>query len=148
MDTKELKVGDKVRSIKRGTYNGVVPGDVGVVEEIVGGGLVKVSFPTVKGSAFVYMWSDSDQRHKAEIELVEDIVNRPDHYSKFPVEPITMIMLNEFEFWRGSIIKYASRAGSKIYDGKDAKQSEITDLQKIQRFAQMRINHLNGEDVI
>ena len=75
----------------------------------------------------------------------KDIVHRPDHYSQFPVEPIEMIMRNDFEFWRGSIIKYASRAGSKIYDGKGPVQSEITDLQKIQRFAQMRINQLNGE---
>lgn len=75
----------------------------------------------------------------------EDIVHEPDHYSRWPIEPITFIMRNGFEFWRGNIIKYASRAGYKIYDGKDQEQSEITDLQKVIRYAEMRINQINGE---
>lgn len=78
-------------------------------------------------------------------ELFEDIVHEPDHYSRWPIEPITFIMRNGFEFWRGNIIKYASRAGYKIYDGKDQEQSEITDLQKVIRYAEMRINQINGE---
>lgn len=77
-----------------------------------------------------------------------DLIDRAHHYAQFPVEPITMIMQNGFEFWRGSIIKYASRAGWKLYDGMDVIQSEITDLQKIQRFAQMRINQLKGEETL
>ena len=75
----------------------------------------------------------------------EDIVHEPDHYSRWPIEPITFIMRNGFEFWRGNIIKYASRAGYKKYDGKDTEQSEITDLQKVIRYAEMRINQINGE---
>ena len=51
------------------------------------------------------------------------------------------------EFWRGNIIKYASRAGAKVYDGKDAVTSEITDLRKVMRYAEMRINMLEGKDV-
>lgn len=45
-------------------------------------------------------------------------------------------MLNDMEFWRGNIIKYASRAGFK---GK-----EIDDLHKIIRYAQFRINQIEG----
>jgi len=77
----------------------------------------------------------------------EELVIKPDHYDRWPVEPISVIMENDFEFWRGSIIKYAARAGYKIYDGKDAVQSEITDLRKARRFAQMRINQLEGKPV-
>ena len=79
-------------------------------------------------------------------ELFEDIIHEPDHYSRWPIEPITFIMRNGFEFWRGNIIKYASRAGYKQYDGKDTDQSEITDLQKVIRYAEMRINQINGEE--
>lgn len=75
----------------------------------------------------------------------EDIIEQPAHYAKWVIQPITFIMRNGFEFWRGNIVKYASRAGSKVYDGMDATQSEITDLKKVIRYAEMRINQLNGE---
>lgn len=75
----------------------------------------------------------------------EDIIVKPSHYAKWVIEPITFIMRNGFEFWRGNIVKYASRAGSKIYDGMDETQSEIVDLKKVIRYAEMRINQLNGE---
>ena len=76
----------------------------------------------------------------------EDIVNEPEHYARWVIEPITYIMRNGFEFWRGNIIKYASRAGYKPYEGMDEVQSEITDLEKVIRYAQMRINQLEGKD--
>ena len=75
----------------------------------------------------------------------DNIVIKPSHYEKYKEEPINFIMINEMEFWRGNIIKYASRAGSKLYDGMDAVESEITDLQKVQRYAAMRINMLTGK---
>lgn len=71
---------------------------------------------------------------------------KPTHYTKWAIEPITFIMRNGFEFWRGSAIKYVARAGSKLYDGMDARQSEITDLRKCMRFCEMRINELEGKD--
>lgn len=73
-----------------------------------------------------------------------DIIVKPSHYAKWKIEPITFIMRNGFEFWRGNIVKYVSRAGSKLYDGMDATQSEITDLKKVIRYAEMRINQLSG----
>lgn len=69
----------------------------------------------------------------------------PNHYARWLIEPITFIMRNGFEFWRGNIVKYACRAGYKLYDGMDAVDSEITDLQKVIRYAEMRINQLKGE---
>ena len=57
-------------------------------------------------------------------------------------------MKNDMDFWRGNIIKYASRAGHKLYDGMDALESEITDLHKVMRYAEMRINHVYGKDVV
>lgn len=78
----------------------------------------------------------------------EDIVRQPSHYAKWAIEPITFIMRNGFEFWRGNIVKYASRAGFKLYEGQDATESEITDLKKVIRYAEMRINQLKGEPVL
>ena len=74
-----------------------------------------------------------------------NIVNEPDHYSRWAIEPITFVMRNGFEFWRGNIIKYTSRAGYKLYANMDQVQSEITDLEKVIRCSQMRINQLKGK---
>jgi hypothetical protein len=79
-------------------------------------------------------------------EHTADIVNEPKHYARWKIEPITYIMRNGFEFWRGNIIKYASRAGYKLYEGMDQVQSEITDLEKVIRYSQMRINQLEDKD--
>jgi len=76
--------------------------------------------------------------------LDADWIEKPAHYARWAIEPVTFIMRNGFEFWRGNIVKYASRAGFKTYDGMDAVQSEITDLQKVIRYAEMRIEELNG----
>ena len=41
--------------------------------------------------------------------------------------------------------KYAVRAGYKIYPNQSPTESEITDLKKVIRYAEMRINLLEGE---
>jgi hypothetical protein len=79
---------------------------------------------------------------------LEEVVVRPAHYARYLIEPVTFIMRNGFEFWRGNIVKYASRAGHKLYPGKDEVESEIIDLQKVIRYAEMRINQLQGETVL
>jgi hypothetical protein len=76
---------------------------------------------------------------------VEDVINEPSHYARWSIEPITYIMRNGMEFWRGNLIKYSSRAGFKIYDGKTQEESEITDLEKVKRYCDMRINQIKGE---
>ena len=48
-------------------------------------------------------------------------------------------MMNNYEFWRGNIIKYASRAGHKMYPEKNQVQSEIADLKKTIECCQIRI---------
>lgn len=75
----------------------------------------------------------------------DEIIKEPAHYTRWHIEPITFIMRNGFEFWRGNIVKYASRAGFKSYPNMDEVESEIADLQKVIRYAEMRINQLNGE---
>lgn len=75
-----------------------------------------------------------------------DIIEKPSHYERFTIEPINFIMKNGLEFWRGNIVKYCLRAGYKSYPDMDEVQSEITDLKKIIRYAEMRINQLEGKD--
>lgn len=75
-------------------------------------------------------------------------VFQPSHYARFRIEPITFIMVNDMPFHIGNIIKYACRAGHKIYPGLDAKESEIKDLEKIRRYAEMRINQLNDKGIL
>lgn len=77
-----------------------------------------------------------------------DLVKSPSHYAKWPIEPMTYIMRNGMEFWRGNLVKYASRAGHKQYDGLSKAESEITDLKKVIRYAEARINQLNGEQTL
>ena len=76
---------------------------------------------------------------------MDDIINQPEHYTQYVVEPIEFIMTNESDFWRGNVIKYVCRAGHKSYEGKDETESEITDLRKAMRYCEMRINMLNNE---
>ena len=45
------------------------------------------------------------------------------------------------------IIKYAARAGFKNYDGQDSTSSEITDLRKVMRYAEMRIEEIQRKEL-
>jgi len=98
----------------------------------------------------VNKWSEPmrfyDFKETVMAEHKEDVVNEPEHYARWPIEPITYIMRNNFEFWRGNLIKYSSRAGYKLYSGKSQVESEIIDLEKVIRYAEMRINQLNGKE--
>jgi len=86
----------------------------------------------------------ADLMANVDCEEDEQVVNNPEHYAQYDIEPKDFIIRNGFEFWRGNIVKYACRAGSKQYDGLDDRQSEIRDLKKSIRYAEMRINQLNG----
>lgn len=82
---------------------------------------------------------------ETEYIATSDAVTEPAHYTRWKIEPITFIMRNGFEFWRGNIVKYVSRAGFKFYPDKTEVESEIIDLEKVIRYAEMRINQLKGE---
>ena len=84
-------------------------------------------------------------------EPSDDIVKQPSHYTRYEIEPITFIMMNDLDFATGNIVKYALRsAGSepKQYEGMTPVESAVTDLEKVRRYAEMRINMLKGEDIL
>ena len=74
-----------------------------------------------------------------------DAVVRPSHYARWKIGPITFLMRNGCEYWRGNVVKYAMRAGHKQQPNKSMIGSEIEDLQKAIRYCEMRINQLRGE---
>jgi len=77
---------------------------------------------------------------------MSDAVNKPDHYARWAIEPITFIMKNDMEYWRGNVIKYASRAGYKAKEGLSQEEAEIEDLRKAIRYCEMRINQILGKE--
>jgi hypothetical protein len=72
-----------------------------------------------------------------------DLIKEPPHYARWVIQPIEFITKNDFEFWRGNIVKYATRAGYK-----GDKAAEIADLNKVQQYAQIRINTLEGRGIL
>jgi hypothetical protein len=85
---------------------------------------------------------------KFDEDELEDIINRPSHYTDYKIEPVTFVMENRLPFEVGNIVKYACRAGKKLYPNQDATQSRITDMRKVIRYAEMEINRLEGKDVL
>ena len=78
----------------------------------------------------------------------EGIVIKPSHYTRWTIEPIEFLYRNRVEGHIFNIVKYSMRAGHKLYPGMDAVQSEIVDLKKAARNIEMRINLLEGREVL
>ena len=77
-----------------------------------------------------------------------EIVKKPSHYVRYKIEPVTFTMVNNLDFASGNIVKYCLRAGHKTYEGKTSEESAIIDLQKVIRYAEMRINLIKGENIL
>lgn len=73
-----------------------------------------------------------------------DYIKQPVWYSDLEIEPIEFVMRNWPDAYRAHVIPYVSRAGKKLYPGKDAVASEIADLKKAARWLEMRIGQLEG----
>ena len=95
-----------------------------------------------------YVTEEDMKAFEETFDAKADLVRKPVHYTHYPIEPLNYILRNRMEYWRGSVIKYASRAGHKRYDGLTEVESEITDLKKAIRYCEARINHLNGETTL
>ena len=80
-----------------------------------------------------------------DLNNTDNIIVKPSHYTQYKIEPVTFIMTNRLSFEVGNIVKYACRAGDKLYPGQDYTQSRITDLRKVMRYAEMEINRLEGK---
>lgn len=64
-----------------------------------------------------------------------DTVDHPTHYSRWKMEPIEFIAINDLPWWLANLIKYTMR-----YDAKDGLQ----DLYKGRSYLDMKIRHLEN----
>ena len=156
MDTREIKVGDKIRlrngNVKTVTKVDITDCDIYPVDVFWG------SDEFVSYTQDGFYWHDREPDHRDIVEVIpaetpeetpqDDIVVKPSHYTQYKIEPVTFVMENRLSFEIGNIVKYACRAGSKLYPGQDETQSRITDLEKVRRYAEMEINRLKGEDIL
>ena len=160
MDTTELKVGDKIRLRNGEThtvteyrwrkgyedYPVVVNGETYTAE----GAFCRTMDSGLDIAEIIPSGSNSEESAPESRNDPErdDIVVKPSHYTQFKIEPVTFVMENRLSFEIGNIVKYACRAGSKLYPGQDETQSRITDLEKVRRYAEMEINRLKGEEIL
>lgn len=70
-----------------------------------------------------------------EADIERDMVNLPEHYARFKIEPIRFIGENGLNWWQGNILKYMLR-----YDAKNG----MEDLLKAKRYMDMFIEHTKG----
>jgi Protein of unknwon function (DUF3310) len=71
----------------------------------------------------------------AEALPVTDTIDHPSHYSRWKMEAIEFIAVNNLPWWLANVIKYCIR-----YDAKDGLQ----DLYKARSYLEMQIRHLEG----
>jgi hypothetical protein len=72
--------------------------------------------------------------------MTHDNIDAPEHYTRFPVEPIEITQ--HLNFCRGNAVKYICRAGYKFPD------TEIEDLQKAVWYLRKEIERLGGFDAV
>lgn len=62
---------------------------------------------------------------------------RPPHYARFPIEPLTFCMVNNLPGWATLVTKYICRAPWK--------GDEVGDIQKAIRCCEMRLEQIRRE---
>lgn len=68
-------------------------------------------------------------------EAVDDAINHPTHYSRWAMEPIEFIAVNDLPWWVANVVKYCMR-----FDAKDGLQ----DMYKARSYLDMKIRQLEG----
>lgn len=63
-------------------------------------------------------------------------VHHPAHYSRWPMEPVEFIAINNLPWWLANVIKYTMR-----FDAKDG----LKDLYKARSYLDMKIREIKGE---
>lgn len=74
---------------------------------------------------------------RAQIAAVplDEVVNHPTHYSRWAMEPIEFIAVNDLPWWVANVVKYCMR-----YDAKDG----LADMYKARSYLDMKIRQLEG----
>lgn len=141
MGTTSMKVGDMVRIIDRHGYSSPRIGDEGVITEVaLYGAEVEGDWPA---TPLFFDWRcleavpapspDSPKSPTA------DAIERPAHYTRWVIEPLTFIVANKLDFPTGNVIKYVMR-----HDAKNG----LEDLQKARRYLDVIIEQKQREAAI
>lgn len=69
------------------------------------------------------------------IETQSDNIVHPNHYSRWAMEPIEFIAINDLPWWLANVVKYTMR-----YDAKNG----LEDLYKARSYLEMKIRQLEG----
>lgn len=72
----------------------------------------------------------------------DDDINKPRHYADTKIETIDYIEDKKLDFCLGNVVKYVSRAGKKLINGKTPKESELEDLKKAEWYLNRKIKEL------
>ena len=78
-------------------------------------------------------------------KIINDNVNHPSHYTDGKIEVIDFIEDKRLGFCLANAVKYISRAGKKLSDGKSKKEKEIEDLKKSIWYINRRIYELEND---
>ena len=164
VNSPEFKVGDRVRCVMGDHYGGLKKGHEYTIKNIIsdyiyvdeseegptGNGWLPERFELVKdwNSPKADVKDEEILANAAEANSVEGIVTKPAHYTRWKIEPVEFLLKNDVPGHIFNIVKYVMRAGYKLYPNQDAVQSEITDLKKAARYIEMRINLLEGKEVL
>lgn len=141
-----LVEGDKYRCIRANSSNFTV-GDVYIAE--LSWNSKHLGFIGDAGNFISVGASEFVPAESPEVASMEhDVVNRPSHYTRWEIEPVEFLLRNRVEGHTFNIVKYAMRAGHKLYEGKTSEESEVIDLEKVRRYAEMRINLLKGKETL
>lgn len=97
--------------------------------------------PSAKDPEFMTLSEEAEFLNRATavsrgIAKKEDMVNLPNHYARFKIEPIRFIGENKLDWFQGNIVKYTLR-----HDAKNG----IEDIRKAIRYGNMYLLYLQGD---
>ena len=73
---------------------------------------------------------------------MNDSVNHPFHYTSGKIEVIDFITDQDLDFCLGNVVKYISRAGKKVEEGKTLFEKGLEDLKKARFYLDYEIKIL------
>ena len=88
----------------------------------------------------VEYWAEMPEPPKEKIQMYNDAINHPTHYTDGGIETIDFIEAKKLPYHLGNVIKYISRAGKKDKD------KTIEDLQKAKWYLDRYIEILKEKD--
>lgn len=91
---------------------------------------------SAKGAIMANLLTAGDRLQADATPQKGDMVTLPNHYARYPIEPIRFIGDNKLDWFQGNVVKYIVR-----HDAKNG----LEDIRKVIRYAQMYLRFLDGD---